>query len=243
MISFIMDFLLYTTIGFLIYFNILIFCKSYRAPYPSNVDLMPLARNETPFSASEKALALEEALIKLDFYILGYTVLRSRDNTFTMVFNHPKNRVMCLVYLNEKAKNIAYEFFLEPLSGKDILIASSDMPLTFDSAKRDFYRISPNLTITLAYLSIFQRINKDDLQALPDTIEEFLHFLSNYLQQDASQKTQLGLLSKTKEKQEFQNISLKGALTVLLRSGIPTGFYFAHKQYSRFNHVFLNNKA
>lgn len=88
MIGFIMDFLLYTTIGFLVYFNILIFCKSYRAPYPSNVDLMPLARNETPFSASEKALALEEALIKLDFYILGYTVLRSRDNTFTMVFNH-----------------------------------------------------------------------------------------------------------------------------------------------------------
>lgn len=239
MIGFIVNFLIYAVIAFLIYFNLMLFFKAYRSPYPSAINLRAIDRSETPFLTNEKTLALEQELIKLDFYILGYTVLRSADNIYMMAFNNAKNNIMCLVYLNEKRKNIAYEFFLKPLSGKNILIANCDMPLTFDSSIRDFYRIPVHLKLTIAYLIIFQSINNTELQALPNTIDELLEVMSCFLKEDAAQKTQQGLLRKTKKDQEFQKISLKGALTILLRAGIPTGFYFANKEYSQFDKRFL----
>lgn len=146
-----------------------------------------------------------------------------------MFLKHAENNISCLIYLNDKYKKICYEFYIKPLIGKEIFIESCNMPMTFEHLHRDLYRIPANLTPTLVYLSILNKIGNDALDNLPTSIDNFLGTISDYFSKDAKYQTKRGFLSKMKAGQEFQKISLMGAFVLLFRSGLPTGFYFPIK--------------
>ncbi|AVZ85165.1 MULTISPECIES: hypothetical protein [unclassified Acinetobacter] len=232
MLGFFLDFITICIIGF----NLILLFKFYKGNYPSKIALNSIGRDQTPFPINKEAQKLEEELVNTGFSVIGYSFL---DNTYVMFLKHTENNISCLIYLNDKYKKVCYEFYLKPLIGKEIFIESCDMPMTFEHLHRDLYRIPANLTPTLVYLSILNKIGNDVLDNLPTSIDKFLEIVSDYFSKDAEYQTQRGFLSKMKAGQEFQKISLMGAFVLLFRSGFPTGFYFSYKELNRFNKKFL----
>jgi hypothetical protein len=232
MLGFFLDFITVCIIGF----NLILLFKFYKGNYPSKITLESVRRDQTPFSINKESRKWEEELVNIGFSVIGYSFL---DNTYVMFLKHTENNISCLIYLNDKYKKVCYEFYIKPLIGKEIFIESCDMPMTFEHLHRDLYRIPANLTPTLVYLSILNKIGNDALDNLPISIDKFLEIVSDYFSKDAEYQTQRGFLSKMKAGKEFQKISLKGAFVLLLRSGFPTGFYFSYKELSQFNKKFL----
>ena len=70
--EFFLNLILDFVIGFIIVFNIISFFKIFRGKYPSVVTLQPIERENTPFQTHEKSLKLEQELIDLGFYLLGF---------------------------------------------------------------------------------------------------------------------------------------------------------------------------
>ena len=101
--EFFLNLILDFVIGFIIVFNIISFFKIFRGKYPSVVTLQPIERENTPFQTHEKSIKLEQELIDLGFYLLGFSVLLDqKNNTYVMIFRHSINHMFCLCYLNEK---------------------------------------------------------------------------------------------------------------------------------------------
>ncbi|ENW99642.1 hypothetical protein F900_02448 [Acinetobacter modestus] len=222
MLGFFLDFIAICIIGF----NLILLLKFYKGNYPSKIALNSIGRDQTPFLINKESQKLEEELVNIGFSVIGYSFL---DNTYVMFLKHAENNISCLIYLNDKYKKICYEFYIKPLIGKEIFIESCNMPMTFEHLHRDLYRIPANLTPTLVYLSILNKIGNDALDNLPTSIDNFLGTISDYFSKDAKYQTKRGFLSKMKAGQEFQKISLMGAFVLLFRSGLPTGFYFPIK--------------
>ncbi|GAA5187685.1 hypothetical protein GCM10023345_26960 [Acinetobacter kookii] len=233
MVGFFLNFIAICIIGL----NLILLFKFYKGNYPSKITLKSIGRDQTPFLINKESQKLEAELINIGFSVIGYSFL---DNTYVMFLKHTENNLSCLIYLNDKYKKVCYEFYIKPLKGKEIFIASWNMPMTFEHLHRDLYRIPANLTPTLVYLNIINRIGNENLDNLPNSIDKFLEIVSNYFSKDAEYQTRRGFLCKTKVGQEFQKISLKGAFTLLFRSGFPTGFYFSYKELNRFNKKFLS---
>ena len=242
--EFFLNLILDFVIGFIIVFNIISFFKIFRGKYPSVVTLQPIERENTPFQTHEKSIKLEQELIDLGFYLLGFSVLLDqKNNTYVMILRHSINHMFCLCYLNEKTTVFAYEFCLGSLSGKGINIVSDNFPMAFQQVNKELYRIPTNFSPALAYLSICKELKNDVLQVCPDSLDEVLYLISAYLKKDAIYQTEKGFLYKTKTDQAFQKISLKGTLVLLWRTGIPTGLYFSYKEFSKFEKRFIKKQS
>ena len=231
-----MIYILYFLTGTIVVINLFIFFQCLGMLYPSKIKLKPITKEKAQFEFNTKVKNIEQELIELGFCVLGYSAL---TNISMMLLKHDQTNVVCLIYMDKYNKKISYEFYLKSLLGKDIFIASCEMPIGFEHVDGERCRFPVDFTPKIAYLSVLEYINNNALDGSLDTVEKLLFLITDYMEKHAKYLTQRGWLYPTDTDVEYQRVSFKGALVLFFRLGIPTSFYILYKENKRFKDKFM----